>query len=351
MSNKLVSRNRKRNRITIKDKNQALELFDNNEIRELINTFFEEGVKFKVDSLDDFIDYLRKIKEFEECEDELYNRLFKIQKLIIERVEFNRDQTFNKSSDYIRNKEIDELHKIYSTDITESEKESLKEIEEEIKKDCLYSKDVELLKKILCSDNDNVIESYDEEKELKTIIINLNHKKDRKYIKSDIGTVEYHNFLKTNLERLKRLLKNMDRYFVKENDIVYRINQSMAIQDSVNIAKAIYNGREFKAISGKNDIEGYCKAPNPEECVFKSYKVNKLGQLGFGYNRVNDSEKKIIEKIHREIENKNLNEKGKLILITKWQPCASCYLVLKQFLQLHKNIDVEVKYEKNYGEK
>lgn len=353
MNNKLDARSRKKNRITINNKKEAL-LFikdSNDHIRNLIDIYYEEDIKFKVDSKEDFIDYLEKIKEFEECENKLLIKFKNIQQFIIQRVEFDRDQSANKAVNYVESDEIKELHYNLCKDIKEEEIKLLDEIEEEIKKDYLYAKDIELLKKILCSNNDDIFESYDKEKELKTLTINLKHEKDRSYIKSNIGTVEYHNFLNNNLHRLKRLLKNLDKYLEKESETSLKINQSYAIQDSVNMAVAIFNNKKYRAVSGKNDIIGYSKAPKIEEAVFKSCKVNKLGQMGFGYNRVNDSEKKIIETINKEIEKGLIKKEGKLTLITKWQPCPSCYLVLKQFSNLYKDIDIEVKYIKNYGEK
>ena len=130
----------------------------------------------------------------------------------------------------------------------------------------------------------------------------------------------------------------------------FKIDQSKALQDSINIAVAMYDNKEFKAISGSNDIEDYCKAPPFKEAIFKSSKVNKLGKLGIGYNRVNDSEKKILEEIHKQIEEKELNDYGKLTLYSKWEPCPSCYFVISQFCEKHPKISVEVKYNKKYGE-
>ena len=127
-------------------------------------------------------------------------------------------------------------------------------------------------------------------------------------------------------------------------------NHLKALQDSINIAVAMYDNKEFKAISGSNDIEDYCKAPPFKEAIFKSSKVNKLGKLGIGYNRVNDSEKKILEEIHKQIEEKELNDYGKLTLYSKWEPCPSCYFVISQFCEKHPKISVEVKYNKKYGE-
>ncbi|HEY5525692.1 MAG TPA: deaminase domain-containing protein, partial [Clostridium sp.] len=130
----------------------------------------------------------------------------------------------------------------------------------------------------------------------------------------------------------------------------FKIDQSKALQDSINIAVAIYDNKEFKAISGSNNITNYCTAPSLEEAIFKSSKVNKLGKLGVGYDRVNDSEKKIFEEIHKQIEAKVLKNEGNLILYSKWEPCPSCYFVISQFCKKHPNIKVQVKYGEKYGE-
>jgi hypothetical protein len=75
-----------------------------------------------------------------------------------------------------------------------------------------------------------------------------------------------------------------------------------------------------------------------------------LGKLGIGYDRVNDSEKKIFEEIHKQIEAKVLKNEGNLILYSKWEPCPSCYFVISQFCIKHPNIKVQVKYSEKYGE-
>ena len=88
----------------------------------------------------------------------------------------------------------------------------------------------------------------------------------------------------------------------------------------------------------------------PENAAFKSSKVNNKGKLGIGYNRINDSEKKILEEIHRQIKEKLISDKGTITLYSKWEPCPSCYLVIDQFLKKHPNINIEVRYIKKYGE-
>lgn len=93
----------------------------------------------------------------------------------------------------------------------------------------------------------------------------------------------------------------------------------------------------------------YCASPHIDKAKFESNKVNKRGKLGIGYNRVNDSEKKIFEHIHKLIEEKKIKDNGELVLYSKWEPCPSCYYVIHQFCEIHPDVDVKVKYINTYG--
>ena len=130
---------------------------------------------------------------------------------------------------------------------------------------------------------------------------------------------------------------------------ICKINQSKTLQDSINIAVAIYNEKEFKAVSGQYELDDYCIAMNKEDTAFESYKVNRLGELGSGYDRFYDSEKKILERIHKQIEEKELDDKGKLVIYSRWEPCPSCYYVISQFCKAHPEIKVNIKFDKAYG--
>ena len=228
----------------------------------------------------------------------------------------------------------------------------LVELENEIDDNHVYAKDIELLRKMILFNNEPIEQSYDNDTRTKTILIKIPTEISHGYIKAKKGTVEYYEHIKKNTPRMYRLIKNMYKYikiYEKETG-TFRVNQSKALQDSINIAVAVYDGKEFKAISGSDEIEGFYKCPLQEEAVFKSSKVNNKGKLGIGYNRVNDSEKKIFEEIHRQIKEKLLNDKGSITLYSKWEPCPSCYLVINQFLKKHPNINIKVRYIKKYGE-
>lgn len=326
------------------------ELNVNNKIcEEMYRTLKKGNITYKVNGIIDFIDYIESIIIFEDEHSKLCEKISKIKTLIIDRVEYERILTTQDDVDHIL-KIIEETKKSISIKINEEGKAKLESLEDEIDRDYVYAKDIELLKRMIICNNKNIKEEYDENSQTKTLFIEIPQNIDFDYIKSEKGTVEYYKHIKTYIPRMKRLIKNLDKYIIKYNN-TYKINQSTAIQDSVNMAIAIYGGKEFRAVSGKNDIENSCTLIPLGKEYFKSCKVNKLGKLGIGYNRINDSEKKILEKIHKLINDGSLSDEGELILYSKWEPCPSCYYVISQFIEKYPKINLKVMYYKEYGEK
>lgn len=311
----------------------------------------ETNITYRANDIRDFMSYIEKIMLFEKEHNKLCEKISGVKKLNIDRVEYERAPS---SQDNVEDiiKAIEEIKGYISETITEEEKTKLEDLEKELDNDYLYAKDIELLKKMVLVRNKDVKEKYNTETKTKTILIEIPQQINHNYIKPQKGSVEYHEHLSNNIPRLQRLTKNINKYMkaCKIEKETFSIDQSIALQDSINIAVATYDNKEFKAISGKNDISGYCIAPPKELAVFKSSKVNKLGKLGIGYDRVNDSEKKIFEEIHKQIEAKVLKNEGNLILYSKWEPCPSCYYVISQFCKKYPNIKVQVKYTKKYAQ-
>ena len=324
---------------------------ENSLIEELYKCIGEEQATYRADDVSDLINYMKKIILFEYEHDRLWKKINSIKILNINRIEYERDAV---SRDDVKDMLIDikEVKKRVSRIVSEKEKEKLEILEKELDNDYLYSKDIELLKKMLLIKEERVKESYNVNTKVKTISIEIPKQIDYHYITPQKGTVEYHQHLSNNIPRMQRLIKNINKYMKadEEERSVFKINQSKTLQDSINIAVAIYDNKEFKAISGSNNIKDYCHAPTKDESFFKSNKVNKLGEFGIGYDRINDSEKKIIEEIHKQIEAKVLKAEGNLTLYSKWEPCPSCCFVISQFCKKHPNIEVQVKYHKKYGE-
>lgn len=320
--------------------------------KEQPNAIKDNEVSYKVNDINDLIDYIEKIILFENEHKKLCRTICEVKRLNIDRIEYERETSIQDNIEDIL-KDIEEIKIHISRKIYKDEKEKIENLEKEIDKDYIYGKDIELLKKMLLYKKEALIEKYNVDTKVKSISIEIPEKIDYQYIKAEKGSVEYHEYLTNNIPRMQRLIKNLSKYMkVSENEEgTFKINQSNALQDSINIAVAIFDNKEFKAISGSNNIENYCVAPTLEKTVFKSIKVNKLGKLGIGYNRVNDSEKKIFEEIHKQIEEKVLKDEGNLILYSKWEPCPSCYYVISQFCNMHPNIKVQVNYSKMYGEK
>ena len=322
----------------------------NNKIcEEMYRTLNNGNITYKVNGVKGFIDYIESVIIFEDEHNKLCEKINKIKTLIIDRVEYERILTTQDDVEHIL-KIIEETKKSISGKINEEGKIKLESLEDEINRDYVYAKDIELLKRMILCNNKNVKEEYDEKSQTKTLFIEIPQKISFDYVKAEKGTVEYYQHIKSYIPRMKRLIKNLDKYIMEYNN-TYKINQSIAIQDSVNMAIVIYNGKEFRAVSGKNDIENSCTLIPPGQEYFESCKVNKLGKLGIGYNRINDSEKKILEKIHRLIEDGSLTDEGELILYSKWEPCPSCYYVISQFIKKYPKINLKVMYYKEYGEK
>ena len=181
--------------------------------------------------------------------------------------------------------------------------------------------------------NKNIYEEYDELNQTKSVFIEMPKKISFDYVMAQKGSVEYHQHINSYIPRMRRLIKNMDRYLIKEEENgIFKINQSSTIQDSVN------------------DIKNSCLLIPPGKEKFESCKVNKVGKLGIGYNRVNDSEKKIIEEINNLIDLGRIPSEGELVLYSKWEPCPSCYYVISQFIKKYPNINFKIMYNKEYGD-
>lgn len=311
--------------------------------------YINDDITYRADNIRDFIDYIEKIILFENENKRLYEKINKIKKIDIHRIEYEREPSTQENVEHIIN-EIEEIKSNISIIKSEEEVLILEKLEKEINNDYIYAKDVELLKKMIIFKNHDVKETYNIETKIKTISIEIPEVIDYEYIKAKKGSVEYHEHLNNNIPRVQRLINNISSYIKENNKSTFKINQSEALQDSINIAVAVFNKKEFRAISGSNEIKNYCKAPPIGKATFKSIKVNKLGKLGIGYDRVNDSEKKILEEINKEIESKILLDEGNLVLYSKWEPCPSCYYVISQFCKKYPKINVEVKYNKRYGE-
>lgn len=242
----------------------------NNKIYEEIYKILDKGnITYKVRGVKEFIDYIECEIIFEDEHNKLCEKINKIKTLIIDRVEYERILTTQDDVEHIL-KIIEETKKSISTKINEEGKIKLEALEDEINRDYVYAKDIELLKRMIICNNKNVKEEYDEKSQTKTLFIEIPQKIGFDYVKAEKGTVEYHQHIKSYIPRMRRLIKNLDKYIIESNNNTYKINQSSAIQDSVNMAVVLYNGKEFRAVSGKNDIENSCTLIPPGQECFES---------------------------------------------------------------------------------
>lgn len=324
---------------------------DNSVVDIMYDSIGNNEITYRADNVKDFIEYILNIKSFQNEHIKLSKKINKIRKLNISRVEYERVTSTQDNVDHMLN-DIEKIKNTVSKRINPKDIYRLENLEKQLDKDYIYTKDIELLKKMIGTGSENTSEVYDHDTKTKTISIEIPDEMNYEYIPAKLGSIEYHHHIKNNIPRMKRLRRNIHKYMIvnEDDDKTFNINQTKTLQDTINIAIAIYDNKEFKAISGSNDVAEFCTAPKDKDANFKSSKVNKLGKLGIGYNRVNDSEKKIFEEIHNQIESGEIKDHGDLTLYSKWEPCPSCYHVISQFCEKHKNINVQVKYSKEYGE-
>ena len=323
-------------------------------LEEIYKVLKKSEITYRAKDVKEFIDYIDKTIIFEKLNNNLAEEIKKIKTLIIYRVEYESDdkervKIYKEDLTQIF-KAVEEIKEKISFRMSEDEKLNLEVIEKEVGEEIIFSKDIEVIKKMILINENTKKEIYDKGTRVRRIEIEVPEEINLNYIKAEKGSIEYYQHIKSNIPRLNRLIKNLNKYMevydVKEK--IFKINQSNLVQDTVNIAFATFDNRVFKAISGSNEVEGYCKITKEVGKYFESYNVNKLGELGIGYNRVNDSEKKILEEINKNIEKKLLKDEGELILYTKWEPCPSCYYVIVQFLEKHPNIRIKIRYNDRY---
>ena len=311
-------------------------------------------ITYRADNIDDFIDYMKKLTEIQSMHKKLWDKIYKIDNLYIERTEYDRKHCKKDDVNHMITS-IEYVRKNLCERIDEYGKIRLSKIGKKLDREYIYAKDIELLKKMITKEGKSITNTYESDTNNKTLYFDIPKELNSNYIKPKEGTVEYHDHITRNIPRIKRLIRNVDKYLKPvSNDNekeIYIINQSSTLQDSINIAVANFNDREFKAISGSNDINGFCTAPIEQEAAFTSSKVNRLGTLGVGYKREFDSEKKIIENIHKLIKENEIKDNGKLIMYSIWEPCPSCCYAISQFCNAHPHIEFTLKYWKKYGEK
>lgn len=317
-------------------------------IKQLYDELEKEEIIFNVDNLKDILTYMNNINKFNDGIELINKEIKVVDKLVILREEYEKIRTYE---DINIDEEVYVLKEKISEPIDEDGILKINSIEKELRDRNLFTKDIELLKKILISDNDNIIETYDKEKRLKKIQIHIPDSIEYEYKATRVGTVQHKEFLHNNINKLYRVADMIHKYIDHDKErSIGTINQSDMLQDTINIAYATYDNIEFKAISGNMDIGGFCETmDNYDVESFKSFAVNRHGVSGTGYDRKNDSEKKILEKIDKMIEYNQLKDNGHLILNTRLEPCDSCYYVMSQFLKKHPRVIMTVRYDMKYG--
>ena len=173
-----------------KFKEDIIKIFkvDNDVIEHLYKSMDKEEITYRANNVSHFIDYMEKIVLFEREHYRLCEKISEIKKLRIDRVEYERKPNSQDNVEHIL-KAIEEIKDGISGVINEKEKCRLEYLEKEIGKNYLYAKDIELLKKMIMTNKENVDEKYNEITQVKTISIDIPKEIDNNYIKPLKGSV------------------------------------------------------------------------------------------------------------------------------------------------------------------
>lgn len=91
-------------------------------------------------------------------------------------------------------------------------------------------------------------------------------------------------------------------------------------------------------------ISGISPKPDLKDARFETLMVDYQGNIG-GPNAIPrwfDTEYKIMEDIASRLPDPSVE--GRILLFTELEPCRSCWGVMKQFLAIYTNIEIEVLY-------
>lgn len=186
---------------------------DTNVFNKIYCSIKEGLITYKVEDINDFIDYIKNIIIFEDEHKKLCEKLNKIKILKIDRVEYDRIPSIQDDVEHIL-KIVDYIKEAISAEIDDEGKLKLNSLEDEVDRDYVYAKDIELLKKIIIYNNNNIKEEYDESSQTKTLLIEVPNNINFDYIKAENGSVEYYQHIKSYIPRMKRLIRKIGRAHV-----------------------------------------------------------------------------------------------------------------------------------------
>ena len=132
----------------------------------MYETLNKSEVTYRADNVKNFIEYMENIYLFQNEHNKLIEKIKDISKLNIDRVEYERIITTQDNVNHMIN-DIERIKKEVSMKINEKDIYRIEDIEKQLDNDHVYTRDIELLKKIV--GNNIKTQSYDNETKIKTI--------------------------------------------------------------------------------------------------------------------------------------------------------------------------------------
>jgi hypothetical protein len=149
------------------------------------------------------------------------------------------------------------------------------------------------------------------------------------------------------LKRLEFIRATLPAEYRKRNNFAWAVAKIDGLEKLEYFAHSGIQNLDNLSSKEAKKIKAVSLKPEEGHGKFKTLCVNQNGAVeGYDcWNRDVDTEYKILEDIAARLKDPSVS--GRLRLYTELYPCASCWNVMKQFLGLYTNVQMQVLYRKN----
>lgn len=149
------------------------------------------------------------------------------------------------------------------------------------------------------------------------------------------------------LARLETIRAKLPEEFRKRNNFAWAVAKIDGVDKAEYFAHSGIQDLDKLSSDAAREIRDISPKPEPGKAKFKTLCVNQVGAVEGAdcWERNVDTEFKILEDMAARI--KDPAASGRVRLYTELYPCPSCWNVMKQFLAVYTNVQMQVLYRRD----
>ena len=146
------------------------------------------------------------------------------------------------------------------------------------------------------------------------------------------------------LKRLEFIRAKLPAEYRKRNNFAWAVAKIDGLDKTEYFAHSGIQDLDSLSSAARKRLAGISLKPDPKHAKFKTLCVDQNDKVGTenGWQRDVDTEYKIIEDLAARLP--DTSAPGRMRLFTELAPCASCWGVMKQFLAVYTNVQLQVLY-------